>query len=114
MKNISPTRKSTKNKKSFTPEELLKLSKNLAIIESSLVEEYSMMIKLKTLQYMSKEISASYNMDMDEIKNVLESIITDEESHQRILNELTETLTQNKDKASKTSILKFPTTINSK
>jgi hypothetical protein len=103
--------KSTKNKDSFTSDELLKLSKNLAIVESSLVEEYSIMIKLKTLQYMSKEISASYNMDLDEIKNVLELIIADEESHQRILNELTETLMQNKNKALKSSFLKFPTPI---
>jgi rubrerythrin len=60
---------------------------------------------------MSKEISMSYEIDLDVIKNVLESIINEEESHQRILNELTEFLAKNKEKKEKVSILNFPTTL---
>lgn len=103
--------KSIKNKDSFNSEELLELSQKLALIESAYIEEYSIMTKLKTLQYMSKEISTAYNIDLNEIKSVLESIIAEEESHQRILYELTEALTEIKDKTEKASILNFPASI---
>ena len=94
----------------FESEELLKLAKNLAVIEYSFIEEYSIMVKLKTLQFMSKEISKSYEIDLEKIKNVLETIIDDEESHQKILNELNIFLSRRKDDTNKSLILKFPAT----
>jgi hypothetical protein len=103
--------KAIKNKDSFNSEELLKLSKRLALIESNYVEEYSIMTKLKTLQYMSKEISTAYTIDLNEIKNILDPIIADEESHQRILYELNEALTEIKNKTQKQSLLHFPASL---
>ena len=77
---------SIRKKGSFESEELLELAEELTVIEYSYVEEYSIMVKLKTLQYISKEISMVYEIDLGEIKNVLELIISEEESHQRLLN----------------------------
>jgi rubrerythrin len=56
---------------------------------------------------MSQEISDAYEVYLDGIKKVLEAIICYEESHQRILSELTEHLTKNRDKQYKLSIMKF-------
>lgn len=101
---------SIQKESSFDSEELLELSKKLAVIEANYVEEYSISVKLKTLEYMSSEISKAYNIDLNEIKSTLEAIIAEEESHQRLLYELTETLSDLNGKTQK-SILNFPTYI---
>ena len=54
-------------------------------LESSLGEEYYIFVQMKTLQLMVKEIKQLYNIDLDKIKNVFESIIRDEEHHREIL-----------------------------
>ena len=105
---ITKLAKSLKKQKSFELEDLLKLCEKLSLVEYSLIEEYSVTVKLKTLQYMSQEISYAYDVDLDGIKRVLEAIIYDEESHQRILSELTENLAKNRDKEYRLSLMKFP------
>jgi hypothetical protein len=53
----------------------------LMTLESSLGEEYYIFVQMKTLQLMVKEINRFYNINLDKIKNVFESIIRDEEHH---------------------------------
>jgi hypothetical protein len=57
----------------------------LMALESSLGEEYYIFVQMKTLQLMVKEINQLYNIDLDKIKKVFESIINDEEHHREIL-----------------------------
>jgi hypothetical protein len=54
-------------------------------LESSLGEEYYIFVQMKTLQLMAKEINQLYNITLDKIKKVFESIIRDEEHHREIL-----------------------------
>jgi rubrerythrin len=100
--------KSLEKQKTFELEDLLKLCEKLSLIEYSYIEEYSVSVKLKTLQYMSQEISDTYKVNLNSIKKALEVIIKDEESHQSILNELTEQLTKDHDEQYKSPIRRFP------
>lgn len=97
---------SIKKQKSIELEDLLKLCENLSLVESSLIEEYSVAVKLKTLQYMSKEISDSYEVDIDKIRDVLEAIIYDEESHQRIISEVAKRLNEKRAEQGRFSLWK--------
>ena len=57
----------------------------LSNLESSLGEEYHIFVQMKTLQLMGKDINQLYNINLDSIKKVFESIIRDEEHHREIL-----------------------------
>ena len=57
----------------------------LNTLESSIGEEYYMFVQMKTLQLMVKEINQLYNIDLESVKKVFESIIKDEEHHREIL-----------------------------
>jgi rubrerythrin len=99
---------SIKKKEALNAKELFELSKKLAIIEHSLVEEYNILVKLQTMQYMSKEISSAYNVDIEKIHQTLETIIADEESHRRILEEINEHLENESETKLKSKIARFP------
>ena len=73
--------KKEKAAKVHFPELLVKLS----ALESSMGEEYYIFVQMKTLQLMVKEITQLYNISLDNIKKVFESIIKDEEHHREIL-----------------------------
>lgn len=57
----------------------------LSSLESSMGEEYYIFVQMKTLQLMVKDINQLYNINLDSIKKVFESIIRDEEHHREIL-----------------------------
>jgi len=61
------------------------LLSKLFALESSLGEEYYIFVQMKTLQLMVREINQLYNINLDKVKNVFESIIKDEEHHREIL-----------------------------
>jgi uncharacterized protein involved in exopolysaccharide biosynthesis len=73
---------------------LIELAKKLAVFEYSLSEEYSSLVQLQTLKYMSREIYKSYGVDLENVKGVFESIINDEKKHREILVEIIEFLTE--------------------
>ena len=62
-----------------------KLFLMLSNLESSMGEEYYIFVQMKTLQLMIKDINQLYNINLDSIKKVFESIIGDEEHHREIL-----------------------------
>ena len=88
--------KFVKTKKSVSSEDLLKIINKLAFIEYQLGEEYSTLEQVKTLTYMSQEISKTYGIDFEGIirsrKHVFEIIIEDEQQHHRTLIEINELL----------------------
>jgi rubrerythrin len=81
------------------------LIKKLMLLESTVSEEYYILVQLKTLQYMTKEIREIYNVDLEDLKDILETIIRDEETHRELLSKMKKILVgkekQTADKAPK-------------
>ncbi len=73
------------DKATFDSKSLRELAEKLAVFEYSLSEEYSTLVQLQTLQFMSYEIYQSYGIDMEYAKGVFESIIDDERKHRETL-----------------------------
>jgi rubrerythrin len=57
----------------------------LRSLESTMGEEYYMLVELKTLQFMTNEIRERYNVDLVDLKDILEEMIKDEEKHTELL-----------------------------
>jgi rubrerythrin len=55
------------------------------LLESMVAEEYYILVQLKTLQYMTEEIRETYNMNIKDLKDILATIIRDEETHRKLL-----------------------------
>ena len=69
---------------------LAELYEKLLTLESSIGEEYYVFVQMQTLQHMTKEINQLYNINLDKVKRIFESIINDEEHHREILATLKE------------------------
>jgi rubrerythrin len=72
-------------KERITEEELSKLSEKLITLESIMGEEYYMLVQLKTLQLMTKEINELYDVNLEGLQKVFTQIINEEEHHREIL-----------------------------
>ena len=96
--NIHSITKLLREKKTFSSEDLLVLIKKLSYVEYYMGEEYSILEKLKTLKYMSKEISNLYNVDFEDAfslhQKIFDSIINDEQKHRDILINIVKLLTK--------------------
>jgi rubrerythrin len=66
-------------------EHISSLVEKLMLLESTVGEEYYILVQLKTLQYMTKEIREIYNVDLEDLKDILGTIIRDEETHRELL-----------------------------
>jgi hypothetical protein len=53
--------------------------------ESTVGEEYYILVQLKTLHYMTREIREIYSVDLEDLKDILEIIIRDEETHRELV-----------------------------
>ena len=71
-----------------TKEQLPSLIKKLTILESTIVEEYYILVQVKTLKFMTKEIRELYNIDLEDLAGILESILRDEEMHTELLSKM--------------------------
>jgi rubrerythrin len=69
-------------------ENMSSLVKKLMILESTVGEEYYILVQLKTLEYMTKQIRETYNVDLEDLKSILETIIRDEEIHRELLSKM--------------------------
>ena len=70
--------------------EILKLEKitrdDLVSFAGRLISVYALLIvQLKTLRFMSKEISEAYDMDLETLEGILDLVIEDEETDARVL-----------------------------
>ena len=89
--------------KRISKENMSSLVKKLMILESTVGEEYYILVQLKTLEYMTREIRETYNVDLEDLKDILETIIRDEETHRQLLSKMKKILVgkekQTEDKA---------------
>lgn len=90
--------KFVKTKKTFSSKDLLEIIEKLAFIEYHFGEEYTILEKVKTLKYMSQEISKAHGINLDVLfhsrKHLFDSIIEDEQKHYRTLFEIIDFLTK--------------------
>jgi len=75
-------------KESMPRDHMSSLVEKLMLLESTVGEEYYILVQLKTLQYMTKEIREIYNVDLEDLKGILETIIRDEETHRELLSKM--------------------------
>jgi rubrerythrin len=66
------------------------LYEKLIALESDLGEEYYILVQMQTLQHLTKEINERYNINLDNVKSIFESIISDENHHIELLGTLKE------------------------
>lgn len=81
-------------KQGIGDEELPTLMRRLAGLENSISEEYFILVQLRTLDFMTKEISEIYKVDLQKLKGILELVMKDEENHQEILMRIADSFTE--------------------
>jgi Ribonuclease G/E len=64
------------------------LVEKLMLLESTVGEEYHILVQLKTPQYMTNVIREIYNVDLEDLKDIFEIIIRDEETHRELLSKM--------------------------
>jgi rubrerythrin len=78
-----------KNKK-VSELSLADLYEKLIPLESDLGEEYYILVQMQTMKHLTKEINERYNINLDNVKSIFESIISDENHHIELLGTLKE------------------------
>jgi rubrerythrin len=76
------------NTKKVNELSIVDLYEKLMAFESSLGEEYFVFVQMQTLQHLTAEINKLYNIDLDDVKSIFESIINDENRHRELLGTL--------------------------
>lgn len=104
---IEEITKLVKQRKLLNEEAFFEIINRLAFIENSLGEEYSTLEKTKMLRYMDKEISEKYSIDFSSKKDILDSIISDEQEHINYLLEIYEKLKKKQSKTNNHSEFKY-------
>jgi len=95
-------------KEKISCEDFSALVKDLTTLESTIGEEYFTLVQVKTLLFMTKEIRETYNVDLEDLKGLLESIIQDEERHEQLLSEIKKVLMGKENKPEeKTTLVAF-------
>lgn len=98
------------SKQKMGREELQQLAERLVVLESALGEEYYVFVQLQTLKLLAKEIQQLYNVDIDDVRSIFESIIRDEEHHREILARIRKILVRNENTVlSNTPFVKYQT-----
>ncbi len=69
-------------------ESMASLVKKLMLLESTVGEKYHILVQLKTLRYMTREMRETYNVDIKDLKDILAIIIKDEETHRKLLSKM--------------------------
>ena len=96
------------NEKKPLVKNLSSLTKKLSLLESAMGEEYIVLVRIKTLQQMAGLIRENYNVNLEDLKDVFETIIRDEETHLELLAKMKKLLTeQHVKKADTTPIVKY-------
>ncbi len=105
---VKESTKEIENKKELT-------DKDIALLAYKLGTVYSItLVQFKTLTFMAKEISETYNMRLVDMKEILELLVKDEENNAGILQKI-EAFTkdgENKNSASNTPPIIHQTPVN--
>jgi rubrerythrin len=88
-------------------QELPAIARELAGFEDSLSEEYSVLVQLKTHEYMTKEVTQLYKVDLASLKNIFELIIKDKENHREILTSIEELFTSEESPKDNTPVVRY-------
>jgi len=80
------------SKPTMPEKEIARLVERLVKIERFMGEEYYIFVQAKTFQLLTKEIRQIYNVNLENVKYILEEVIRDEETHQRLLATIKEIL----------------------
>ncbi|MCX8153102.1 MAG: ferritin-like domain-containing protein [Candidatus Bathyarchaeota archaeon] len=83
------------------------LLEKLAALESVVGEEYYMLVELKTLQMMAKEINQMHRVDLSNFESIFLRIIQEEETHRALIEKVKRTLVKSKDKKQRAPIVKY-------
>ena len=86
------------SRKKITRLEFSQLSKKLVFLENALGEEYYIFVQMQTLTFLMKEINQVYDINLNNLKSIFESIIKDEEHHREILDIIKELFAQKEKK----------------
>jgi len=78
--------------------------KKLMLLESTVGEEYYILVQLKTLQYMTREIRETYNVDIKDLRDILATIISDEETHRKLLSKMKKILSGKEEQTEDTAM----------
>jgi hypothetical protein len=81
----------------ISTDELPRLSKKLIVLESVIGEDYYMIVQMKTLSMMEKQIKQLYNVDLSQLKGSFAKILSEEESHIEILEKIHRDLAKNQE-----------------
>jgi len=92
--------------KRISSDDLTRLSEILQTLESAMSEEYYILVQVKTLHMMMKEINQMYNIDLYNVRDIFMNIINDEDHHREILKTIKQ-LTAKKEQASNDPFVKF-------
>jgi rubrerythrin len=87
--------------------DISKFVKDLTTLESTVGEEYFTLVQTKTLLFMTKEIRETYDVDIEDLKDVLASIIEDEEKHEALLSKIRKILMGKENKTDETTSVTF-------
>jgi hypothetical protein len=77
--------KKVAKKEKITAKDLPELIHDLDALESSMGEEYSLLIQMNTLVVLAGEIENSYSISLDGVKSIFSGILEDEEHHKEVL-----------------------------
>jgi rubrerythrin len=69
----------------ISEEDLLGLSEQLTALESSLAEEYDVLVQFNSLDMLSRELRINHNVSLESLKAIFLEIVHDEEYHKEIL-----------------------------
>ena len=88
--------------------ELSQLAEKLSALESRLGEEYHVFVQMKNLEYLSKEINQFYEVKLDSVRRIINSIIRDEEHHRELLSTIKQLLSRDmKENLDNTPMMRF-------
>jgi rubrerythrin len=73
-------------------DDLLGLSEQLTTLESSLADEYSVLVQFNALDMLSRELRINHNVSLESLKAIFLEIVHDEEYHKEILSVVIEIL----------------------
>jgi hypothetical protein len=79
----------------ITATEFPRIAENLAILESSFGEEYTMLMQMDTMKYLVEEINERYNVGSDQLQNFFWNLIAEQVHQKEILATVKALLNQN-------------------
>jgi rubrerythrin len=104
---ISKLQKEVSKMNKIGPKELPELSTKLAVLESTMGEEYYIFVELKTLHVLMKQINQIYNIDLGSSKKIFMKIINDEEHHRELLETIRHLITKPEEEKDKSLFVKY-------